>query len=181
MSTEQIQFIKESITSIPDYPIPGIMFRDITSLIENGDAFSTTIDLLIARYKGKGIDKVAGTEARGFIFGAPLAAAIGAGFVLVRKPNKLPREVIEETYSLEYGTDTLQMHKDSIKEGETVLLIDDLLATGGTAEASIKLIQRLGGKVVEAAFVIALPSLNGEEKISALGVSSYSMLDFEGE
>ena len=124
---------------------------------------------------------VVGVEARGFIFGAPLAAAIGAGFVLVRKPNKLPREVIEETYALEYGTDTLQMHKDSIKEGETVLLIDDLLATGGTAEASIKLIQRLGGVVTEAAFVIALPTLNGEQKISDLGVKSYALLSFDGE
>jgi adenine phosphoribosyltransferase len=175
------QLIKNSIKSIPDYPVAGIMFRDVTSLIENGEAFAATIAEFVARYKDVKIDKVVGTEARGFIFGAPLAAAIGAGFVPVRKPGKLPRETIQESYSLEYGTDTLQIHIDAINEGESVLLMDDLLATGGTAEASVKLIQRLGGIVIESAFVIELPALNGAEKLKKLGVPLFSLISFEGE
>jgi adenine phosphoribosyltransferase len=181
MSPTTLQLIKNSIKSIPDYPIPGIMFRDITSLIENRHAFAATINLLIENYKDKKIDKVVGTEARGFIFGAPLAAALGAGFVPVRKPGKLPREVIEESYELEYGKDTLQIHTDAIQKGERVLLIDDLLATGGTAEASIKLIQRLEGNLIEAAFVIELPALKGAKRIKDMGISMYSLVEFEGE
>jgi len=181
MNSDVQQLIKSSIKTIPDYPLPGIMFRDITSLIENGAAFSATIEQFIERYKDKNIDKVVGTEARGFIFGAPLAAAIGAGFVPVRKPGKLPRETIQEGYTLEYGSDVLQIHSDAIQEGETVLLMDDLLATGGTAEASVKLIQRLGGIVIESAFVIELPALNGAEKLDKLSVPRFSLITFEGE
>ena len=181
MDSNAQQLIKNSIKSIPDYPVPGIMFRDVTSLIENGEAFAATIAEFVARYKNMKIDKVVGTEARGFIFGAPLAAAIGAGFVPVRKPGKLPRETIQENYSLEYGTDTLQIHTDAIAEGENVLLMDDLLATGGTAEASVKLIQRLGGTVIESAFVIELPALNGAEKLKKLGVPLFSLISFKGE
>lgn len=175
------QLIKNSIKSIPDYPIPGIIFRDVTSLIENGEAFAATIKLFVERYKGQKIDKVVGTEARGFIFGAPLAAAIGAGFVPVRKPGKLPRNTIQESYELEYGTDTLHIHHDAIKPGETVVLVDDLLATGGTAAASVKLIQRSGGIVIESAFVIELAALNGAKKLAALGVAHFSLVEFEGE
>ncbi|MFT5760729.1 MAG: adenine phosphoribosyltransferase [Alteromonadaceae bacterium] len=181
MSSNAQQLIKNSIKSIPDYPIKGIIFRDVTSLIENGEAFSATIAEFIARYKDVKIDKVVGTEARGFIFGAPLAAAIGVGFVPVRKPGKLPRTTIEEAYTLEYGTDTLQIHTDAIKKGDNVLLMDDLLATGGTAEASVKLIQRLGGNVIESAFVIELPSLKGAQKLKKLGVPLFSLISFEGE
>lgn len=181
MNLDVQQLIKNSIKTIPDYPLPGIMFRDVTSLIENGSAFSATIEQFVARYKDKKIDKVVGTEARGFIFGAPLAAAIGAGFVPVRKPGKLPRETIQEGYTLEYGTDVLQIHSDAIHEGETVLLMDDLLATGGTAEASVKLIQRLGGIVIESAFVIELPALKGAEKLEKLAVPRFSLITFEGE
>ena len=181
MTSSTLQLIKNSIKSIPDYPLPGIIFRDVTSLIENGDAFAATINLFVERYKGKKIDKVVGTEARGFIFGAPLAAAIGAGFVPVRKPGKLPRTTIQESYSLEYGTDTLQIHHDAINQGETVLLVDDLLATGGTAEASVKLIQRSGGIVIESAFVIELPTLQGAQKLAALDVPHFSLVEFEGE
>ncbi|WP_022943051.1 adenine phosphoribosyltransferase [Psychromonas hadalis] len=181
MTSNVQQLIKNSIKTISDYPLPGILFRDITSLIENGDAFAATIEQFVTRYKDKNIDKVVGTEARGFIFGAPLAAALGAGFVPVRKPGKLPRDTIQEGYTLEYGSDTLQIHSDAIKEGETVLLIDDLLATGGTAEASIKLIQRLGGNVIESAFVIELPALNGAKKLQKLGVPLFSLVTFEGE
>jgi len=181
MTSITLQLIKDSIKSIPDYPLPGIMFRDITSLIENGEAFAATIALFVERYKDQKIDKVVGTEARGFIFGAPLAAAIGAGFVPVRKPGKLPRNTIQEGYSLEYGADTLQIHEDAIHEGENILLVDDLLATGGTAEASVKLIQRSGGKVIESVFVIELPALKGAEKLTALGVPHFSLVEFEGE
>tara|TARA_R110001583_G_scaffold9433_4_gene44768 strand:- start:14415 stop:14960 length:546 start_codon:yes stop_codon:yes gene_type:complete len=181
MNVSAQELIKNSIKSIPNYPIEGIIFRDVTSLIENGEAFAATIAEFVARYKDMKIDKVVGTEARGFIFGAPVAAAIGAGFVPVRKPGKLPRNTIEEDYTLEYGTDMLQIHTDAIKEGETVLLMDDLLATGGTAEASVKLIQRLGGTVIESAFVIELPSLNGAEKLKKLGVPLFSLVSFEGE
>ena len=181
MSVEQLALIKNSIKTIEDYPLPGIMFRDVTSLIENGAAFATTIELFKARYQGQKIDKVVGTEARGFIFGAPLAAAIGAGFIPVRKPSKLPRDTIQESYDLEYGSDILQIHKDAIKPGEKVLLMDDLLATGGTAEASVKLIKRLGGEVVEAAFVISLPDLKGADKLTAMSVPIFSLIDFAGE
>ncbi|MEG3753133.1 adenine phosphoribosyltransferase [Psychromonas arctica] len=178
---QPIALIKNSIKSIEDYPIPGIIFRDVTSLIENGEAFAATIELFKARYEGQKIDKIVGTEARGFIFGAPLAAVLGAGFVPVRKPNKLPRETIQESYELEYGDDTLQLHKDAIKPGEKVLLMDDLLATGGTAEASVKLIKRLGGEVVEAAFVIELPDLKGSDKLTALSVPVFSLIEYAGE
>jgi adenine phosphoribosyltransferase len=181
MNVSAQELIKNSIKSIPNYPMEGIIFRDVTSLIENGEAFAATIAEFVARYKDMKIDKVVGTEARGFIFGAPLAAAIGAGFVPVRKPGKLPRNTIEEDYTLEYGTDTLQIHSDAIKKGESVLLMDDLLATGGTAEASVKLIQRLGGTVIESAFVIELPALNGAEKLKQLGVPLFSLISFEGE
>jgi adenine phosphoribosyltransferase len=181
MNSDVLQLIKNSIKTIPDYPLPGIMFRDVTSLIENGEAFAATIDQFKERYKDKKIDKVVGTEARGFIFGAPLAAAIGAGFVPVRKPGKLPRDTIQEGYTLEYGSDVLQIHSDAILEGETVLLMDDLLATGGTAEASVKLIQRLGGIVIESAFVIELPELEGAQKLTDLDVPHFSLITFEGE
>lgn len=181
MKSTTHKLIKDSIKTIPNYPIPGVMFRDVTSLIENGAAFSATIQLFVERYKDKQIDKVVGTEARGFIFGAPLAAAIGAGFVPVRKPGKLPRDTIQESYELEYGTDTLHIHHDAIKPGETVLLVDDLLATGGTAAASVKLIQRSGGVVIESAFVIELPSLQGGKKLVDLDVEYFSLIEFEGE
>jgi len=181
MSIEKLTLIKNSIKTIKDYPLPGIMFRDITSLIEDGVAFKTTIELFVERYKDQKIDKVVGTEARGFIFGAPVAAALGAGFVPARKPSKLPRDTIQESYDLEYGSDVLQIHKDAIKEGEKVILMDDLLATGGTAEASVKLIQRLGGEVVEAAFVIELNDLNGGDKLKALSVPIYSLIEFAGK
>lgn len=181
MNIEPLVLIKNSIKSIVDYPIPGIIFRDVTSLIENGEAFAATIALFTERYKNQKIDKIVGTEARGFIFGAPLAVALGAGFVPVRKPNKLPRETIEESYELEYGNDILQLHKDAILPGEKVLLMDDLLATGGTAEASVKLIERLGGQVVEAAFVIELPGLRGSDKLKALSVPVFSLIEYAGE
>ena len=145
--TTQLDLIKSSIKSIPNYPKEGIIFRDITSLLEVPSAFKATIDLIVEQYRDKGLTKVLGTESRGFIFGAPVALALGLPFELVRKPKKLPRETISQSYQLEYGQDTLEMHIDAISEGDNVLIIDDLLATGGTVEATVKLVQRLGGVV----------------------------------
>ncbi|TPH10674.1 adenine phosphoribosyltransferase [Haemophilus haemolyticus] len=178
--TTQLDLIKSSIKSIPNYPKEGIIFRDITTLLEVPAAFKATIDLIVEQYRDKGITKVLGTESRGFIFGAPVALALGLPFELVRKPKKLPRETISQSYQLEYGQDTLEMHVDAISEGDNVLIIDDLLATGGTVEATVKLVQRLGGVVKHAAFVINLPELGGEKRLNNLGVDCYTLVNFEG-
>ena len=178
--TTQLDLIKSSIKSIPNYPKEGIIFRDITSLLEVPSAFKATIDLIVEHYRDKGLTKVLGTESRGFIFGAPVALALGLPFELVRKPKKLPRETISQSYQLEYGQDTLEMHVDAISEGDNVLIIDDLLATGGTVEATVKLVQRLGGVVKHAAFVINLPELGGEKRLNNLGIDCYTLVNFEG-
>ena len=178
--TTQLDLIKSSIKSIPNYPKEGIIFRDITTLLEVPAAFKATIDLIVEQYRNKGITKVLGTESRGFIFGAPVALALGLPFELVRKPKKLPRETISQSYQLEYGQDTLEMHVDAISEGDNILIIDDLLATGGTVEATVKLVQRLGGTVKHAAFVINLPELGGEKRLNNLGVDCYTLVNFEG-
>ena len=178
--TTQLDLIKSSIKSIPNYPKEGIIFRDITSLLEVPAAFKAAIDLIVEQYRDKGITKVLGTESRGFIFGAPVALALGLPFALVRKPTKLPRETISQSYQLEYGQDTLEMHVDAISEGDNVLIIDDLLATGGTVEATVKLVQRLGGVVKHAAFVINLPELGGEKRLNNLGVDCYTLVNCEG-
>ncbi|MDU8925408.1 adenine phosphoribosyltransferase [Pasteurellaceae bacterium LIM206] len=176
----KLQLIKSSIKSIPNYPKEGIIFRDITSLLEQPTAFQAVVDLMVEKYKNQGITKVIGTESRGFIFGAPIALALKCPFVLVRKPNKLPRETIAQSYELEYGQDTLEIHVDSIAKGDNVLIIDDLLATGGTVEATVKLVQRLGGKVEHAAFVINLSDLGGEQRLRKLGVEPFTLVNFEG-
>ena len=178
--TTQLDLIKSSIKSIPNYPKEGIIFRDITTLLEVPAAFKATVDLIVEQYRDKGITKVLGTESRGFIFGAPVALALGLPFELVRKPKKLPRETISQSYQLEYGQDTLEMHIDAISEGDNVLIIDDLLATGGTVEATVKLVQRLGGVVKHAAFVINLPELGGEKRLNNLGIDCYTLVNFEG-
>ena len=178
--TTQLDLIKSSIKSIPNYPKEGIIFRDITTLLEVPAAFKATVDLIVEQYRDKGITKVLGTESRGFIFGAPVALALSLPFELVRKPKKLPRETISQSYQLEYGQDTLEMHIDAISEGDNVLIIDDLLATGGTVEATVKLVQRLGGVVKHAAFVINLPELGGEKRLNNLGVDCYTLVNFEG-
>ncbi|WP_017347844.1 adenine phosphoribosyltransferase [Pantoea sp. A4] len=179
-TAQQLDFIKDSIKSIPDYPKPGILFRDVTSLLEDPVAYAATIALLVERYRDKGITKVVGTEARGFLFGAPVALGLGVGFVPVRKPGKLPRETFQEQYQLEYGTDALELHKDAIVPGDVVLMVDDLLATGGTIEATVKLIRRAGGTVEDAAFVINLFDLSGEARLQALGINCYSLVNFPG-
>jgi adenine phosphoribosyltransferase len=166
------------IRTIPDFPIKGILFRDITTLIRDGDAFQDVVDTMVEHYVDTDIDVVIAIEARGWIFGAPLAYELGAGFVPVRKPSKLPAEKISVTYSLEYGTNTLEMHKDAIAPGTKVLLVDDLLATGGSAKAAIDLIERLGGTVVSTAFLIELSDLKGREMLK--GYDVFSMVKFAG-
>lgn len=179
-TAQQLEFIKNSIKSIQDYPKPGILFRDVTSLLEDPQAYAASIQLLTDRYRDSGVTKVVGTEARGFLFGAPVALALGVGFVPVRKPGKLPRATLSESYELEYGTDSLEIHTDSIKPGEKILVIDDLLATGGTIEATVKLIRRLGGEVTDAAFIINLFDLGGAERLNKMNINCYSLVDFPG-
>ncbi len=180
VTAQQSELIKNSIKSIPDYPKPGILFRDVTSLLEAPVAYATSIEMLANRFRDTGVTKVVGTEARGFLFGAPVALALGVGFVPVRKPGKLPRPTISESYELEYGTDSLEIHTDAISAGDNVLVIDDLLATGGTLEATVKLIRRLGGEVTDAAFIINLFDLGGEQRLNNLGINCYSLVNFPG-
>lgn len=164
-SDDRVARITNAIRVIPDFPKPGILFQDITTLLLDPVAFKDTIDLFVERYKDKDISVVAGVEARGFIFGPPIALAIGAKFVPMRKPNKLPGPVISEEYSLEYGTDKIEMHVGAVQEGERALVIDDLIATGGTLCAAISLLERVGVKVVECACVIELPELKGRDRL----------------
>ncbi|GAM69283.1 adenine phosphoribosyltransferase [Vibrio sp. JCM 19236] len=180
MNSEKQALIKASIKSIPDYPKPGILFRDVTSLMEDAAAYKATIEAMVEKYKDMGFTKIVGTEARGFLFGAPLALELGVGFVPVRKPGKLPRATISQSYELEYGTDTLEIHTDAIVEGDKVLMVDDLLATGGTIEATTKLIRKLGGVVEHAAFVINLPEIGGDKRIEKQGIEVFSLCEFEG-
>ncbi|MGL5007671.1 MAG: adenine phosphoribosyltransferase [Plesiomonas sp.] len=180
MTEQARQLVKESIKTIVDYPKQGILFRDVTSLLEVPEAFAASIRLLVEHYRDQGFTKVVGTEARGFFFGTPVALALGVGFVPVRKPGKLPREVIAESYALEYGTDTLEMHIDAIVPGDKVLVIDDLLATGGTIDATAKLIRRLGGEVTDAAFIINLPDLGGQQRLENMGIKTFNLVDFAG-
>lgn len=166
------------VRSIPDFPIKGILFRDITTLIRDGEALQETIDTMVEHYIDTDIDVVAAIEARGWIFGSPLAYELGAGFVPIRKPSKLPAEKISVSYSLEYGVNTLEMHKDAITPGTKVLIVDDLLATGGSAKAACELIEKLGGQVVGLAFLIELVDLKGRDKLK--GYDIYAMIPFEG-
>ncbi|MEJ2495365.1 MAG: adenine phosphoribosyltransferase [Ignavibacteriaceae bacterium] len=171
--------LKKYIRSIKDFPKKGIMFRDITTLLQEPKVLSETLEQLINFTRGLKIDKVVGIESRGFIFGSLLADRLNAGFIPIRKPGKLPAETVSETYELEYGTDKIEIHKDAIKTGENVLLHDDLLATGGTAEASCKLIEKLGGKIVQISFLIELTFLNGKEKLNKYDVRSIIKYDSE--
>ncbi|HSZ12253.1 MAG TPA: adenine phosphoribosyltransferase [Rhizomicrobium sp.] len=172
--------LKTAIRTIPDYPKKGIMFRDITTLLGNPRAFRAAVDQLVQPYAGVRIDKVAGIEARGFILGGAVAHQLSVGFVPVRKKGKLPHTVIGEDYDLEYGTDRVEIHADAVKPGETAIIVDDLIATGGTCFAAIKLLERGGAKVVGCAFVIDLPELGGADKIRALGKDVTALVAFEG-
>ncbi|PNX47053.1 MAG: adenine phosphoribosyltransferase [Thermoplasmata archaeon M8B2D] len=169
--------IKSKIRTVPHWPKQGIMFRDITTLLKDAQGFKETIDLLYDRYKDKKIDKVIGIESRGFIFGAPLAYLLGCGFVPVRKPGKLPAECESEEYTLEYGKDKIEIHKDAIKKGEKILIVDDLIATAGTAKAARNLLKKLGAEIVECAFIIELTDLKGRDKLK--GENIYSVVEFE--
>jgi len=170
----------DTIRSIPDYPKPGILFRDITTLLGDARAFRMAVDQLAQPFAGKKIDKVAGIEARGFILGGAVAHQLSAGFIPVRKKGKLPHEVIAMEYALEYGVDVIEMHRDAVTPGEQVVLVDDLIATGGTAIAAVNLLRQAGADVVAAAFVIDLPDLGGAEKLRALGVPISTLVAFAG-
>jgi adenine phosphoribosyltransferase len=172
--------LRAAIRTIPDHPKPGILFRDITTLLADARAFRRTVDELVHPWAGTKIDKVAGIEARGFILGGAIAHQLSAGFVPIRKKGKLPHAKVSIGYSLEYGIDEMEMHADAVTAGERVVLVDDLVATGGTAEAAVKLLKQLGADVVVACFVINLPDLGGAKKIEALGVPVRTLLAFEG-
>jgi adenine phosphoribosyltransferase len=172
--------LKAAIRTIPDYPKPGIMFRDITTLLGDARAFRRAVDELVQPWAGSKIDKVAGIEARGFILGGAVAHQISAGFVPIRKKGKLPYKAVSIGYSLEYGIDEMEIHEDGVLKGERVILVDDLVATGGTAEAACKLLQQIGANVLAACFIIDLPDLGGAEKIRKLGVPVRTLVSFEG-
>jgi adenine phosphoribosyltransferase len=171
--------LKSTVRSIVDWPIKGVIFRDLTTLMKHPQAFRRACDLLVERYQEARLDKVVGVDARGFVFGAVLAHQLGIGFVPVRKKGKLPAETEEESYSLEYGSGTLEIHKDAIDPGERVVIVDDLIATGGTAGATVQLVRRLGAEILECAFLIELPDLKGRQQLKACPV--YAMMEFEGE
>jgi adenine phosphoribosyltransferase len=168
------------IRSIPDYPKPGIIFRDITTLLGNARAFRRAVDELVQPYAGVKVEKIAGIEARGFILGGAVAHQLSRGFIPVRKKGKLPHTVIGEEYELEYGRDRVEIHSDAVSQGDHVIVVDDLIATGGTAFAAIKLLERAGAAVIGCAFVIDLPELGGAEKIRALGKEVITLVSFEG-
>nr|WP_314258214.1 adenine phosphoribosyltransferase [uncultured Devosia sp.] len=172
--------LKALVRTIPDYPKKGILFRDITTLIENPEGFKESVERIAAQYRGQGISHVAGIEARGFIFGAGVAIALGVGFIPIRKKGKLPGETIGQNYALEYGVDTIEIHADVLKAGDVVLVVDDLIATGGTAVAAVGLLRRTGATVDHAAFAIDLPDLGGAAKLKAEGVTVSALMEFEG-
>lgn len=171
--------LKSSIRNVPDFPKPGIGFKDITTLLIDGPAFREAVDLLAERFRNQEIKKVVGIESRGFVFGAVIAYKWGVGFVPVRKPGKLPAETISEEYNLEYGTNSLEIHRDAITPGEKVLIVDDLLATGGTAQATVNLINRLGGEIAGIAFLIELSFLSGRQKLN--GYDVFSLMEYDAE
>jgi adenine phosphoribosyltransferase len=172
--------LKTTIRTIPDYPKPGIMFRDITTLLADARAFRRTVDELVQPMAGLKLDKVAGIEARGFILGGAVAHQLGAGFIPLRKKGKLPHRTRSVEYALEYGTDAMEMHMDAIVEGERVLLIDDLIATGGTALAAVSLLREAGARIAAAAFVIDLPELGGSDRLRAADIAVSALMSFEG-
>ena len=172
--------VKDYIRTIVDFPHEGILFRDVTTLFADARGFRMAVDQMLHPYAGQRIDKVVGLEASGFILGGAVAHQLGTGFVPIRKKGKLPGTVISEEYQLEYGEAVVELHDDAITPGETVLLVDDLLATGGTAEAGIKLVERLGGEIVGCAFVIDLPDLGGRKRLEAMGMDVHALCAFEG-
>lgn len=175
------EFVKSKIRTIPNWPKEGVMFRDITTLLKDKEGFNHMIDLLVKRYQDKKIDVIAGIESRGFITGAVLANKLGLGFIPIRKPGKLPAETISEEYELEYGKNKIEIHKDAVEEGSKVLLVDDLIATGGTAIAACNLLKKLGAEIVECSFIVDLPDLGGKKKLQEAGYKVFNLVEFEGE
>ena len=173
--------IKSRIRTIENYPIDGVMFRYITTLLLDPSGIRDTIDEFVKRYKGMKIDKIVAIESRGFLIGAPLAYLLDIGLVLIRKPGKLPYETISQDYKLEYGTDQIEVHIDAIDSGDKVLIVDDLIATGGTAEASVKLVQKMQAEIVECCFIVDLPDLGGSARLENLGQKVFTLCEFEGE
>jgi adenine phosphoribosyltransferase len=172
--------LKAAVRTIADYPKPGIMFRDITTLLGNARTFRRAVDELVQPWAGSKIDQVAGIEARGFILGGAVAHQVSAGFVPIRKKGKLPHTTVRIAYSLEYGIDEMEMHEDAVTEGDRVILVDDLIATGGTAEGAVKLLRRMGAEVLAACFIIDLPELGGADKLRQLDVPVRTLISFEG-
>ena len=181
MNIDPADYVRDTIRSVPDWPKPGVMFRDITPVLQDPQSFRVLIDLFVYRYMGQRLDLVAGIDARGFIVGAVLAYELNLGFVPVRKKGKLPFRTVAEEYSLEYGNATVEMHTDSVRPGQRVLLIDDLIATGGTMVAAAKLLQRLGANVIEAAAIIDLPDLGGSQAVKDTGLPVYTVCSFSNE
>ena len=173
--------IKSKIRTIKNYPIDGVMFRDITTLFEDPGGLRDSINKLSERYKDLKIDKIAAIEARGFILGAPLAYILNVGLVLIRKPGKLPAKTISQDYDLEYGSDQIEIHSDAFKPGEKVLIVDDLIATGGTAEAAVKIVEKMQGQIVECCFIIDLPDIGGRARLEGIGQKVFTLCEFEGE
>ncbi len=172
--------LKATIRTIPDYPKPGVMFRDITTLLGDARAFRRAVDELVQPWAGMKIDKVAGIEARGFILGGAVAHQVSAGFIPIRKKGKLPHKRVSIAYSLEYGVDEMEVHEDAVTKGERVILVDDLIATGGTAEGAVKLMRQLGANILAACFVIDLPELGGADKLRKMDVPVRTLISFEG-
>ncbi|MBW2978347.1 adenine phosphoribosyltransferase [Candidatus Woesearchaeota archaeon] len=175
------ELVKSKIRTIPHWPKQGVMFRDITTLLKDKEGYNHMIELLVKRYKDMNVDVIVGVESRGFITGAVLAHRLGVGFVPIRKPGKLPAETVSEEYKTEYSTDKIEVHKDAIPPGSNVLLVDDLIATGGTALAAANLIKKLNGNVVECSFIIDLPDLGGKKKLEQAGYNVFNLVEFEGE
>ncbi|MFE1602606.1 adenine phosphoribosyltransferase [Methylobacterium sp. ID0610] len=180
MDPRTLTALKDAIRTIPDYPKPGIMFRDITTLLGDPGAFRRAVDTLVHPFAGGRIDQVAGIEARGFILGGAVAHQLSSGFVPIRKKGKLPHTTVSIAYALEYGTDEMEIHSDAVKPGDRVVLVDDLIATGGTATAAVNLLRQIGAEVVAACFVIDLPELGGAAKLRALDVPVWTLVEFEG-
>jgi len=178
ITAEQTALFKERIRDIPDFPKPGIVFKDITPLMKDQEVFRLAVEMIVARYRRESIDYIVGIESRGFIFGAPVSYGLHCGFIPVRKPGKLPFETRKQEYDLEYGTDALEMHVDAIEPGSRILIVDDLLATGGTVSATTDLVRASGGDVVAAAFLVELAFLNGRERVAAKGLDIFPLISF---
>ena len=173
--------IKSKIRTIENYPIDGVMFRDITTLFKDSDGLREAMDMFVERYKDMKIDKIVAIESRGFLIGAPLAYLLNIGLVLIRKPGKLPAKTYKQDYTLEYGVDQIEIHSDALEEGERVLIADDLIATGGTVEAAVRLVEKMKAEVIECCFIIDLPDIGGRGKLEAMGQSIFSLCEFEGD